>query len=208
MLRLLRFLMWAFARSVLALRYRVRVHGLDKARAVKGPLLILPNHPAFIDPVILLTWLWRPLRPRPLLFEGNFSGPLAALIPLMDAIRVPDLDQTSAEARARTEQAIEGLKDALRQGQNVLVWPSGILQRTGVERLGAARTVSDVLKAVPEAEVVLVRTRGLFGSRFSYGYTGKRPALLKRLLQGAGHLLANLLFFAPRRTVDIDRKSV
>src|SRR5215213_771320 len=141
-MRGLRFLMWAFARCVLALRYRVRVRGLEKARAAGGPLLILPNHPAFIDPPILLTWLYPSLRPRPLLFEGNFSGPLAALIPLMDAIRVPDLDQTSAEARARTEQALEGLKDALRQGQNVLIWPSGMLQRTGVGRRGRCPTCS------------------------------------------------------------------
>lgn len=208
MLTLLRLLLRAFARCVLALRYRVRVHGLDKARALKGPLLILPNHPAFIDPVLLLTWLYPELKPRPFLYEGNFTGPLYLLMPLMNAIRVPDLDQASAEARARAEQAIDSLKGALRHGDNALLWPSGLLQRVGLERLGAARTVSDVLKAVPEVKVVLVRTRGLFGSRFSYGYTGKRPAMVRRLLQGAGHILANLIFFAPRRTVDITLEHV
>jgi long-chain-fatty-acid--[acyl-carrier-protein] ligase len=204
MLRLFRFLFWVFGRVVLAQRYRIRVHGLDKVRDLPGPLLVLPNHPAFIDPPIVLMSLWRTLRPRPLLFEGNFSGPfLYPLLHLLDALRVPDLDQTSAEARAQAERAIEGVIEALRAGRNVILWPSGRLQRSGAERLGAARALSDVLRAVPEARVVLLRDRGLWGSSFSYAYTGRRPPFGKRFLQGAGLLLANLFFFAPRRRVDL-----
>src|SRR5262249_10493537 len=76
MLRLLRFLLWGFARAVLPLRYRVQVHGLDRVKELKGPTLVLPNHPGFIDPILLLTTLWRTLRPRPMLFEGNFQSPV------------------------------------------------------------------------------------------------------------------------------------
>src|SRR5215218_10127149 len=83
------------------------------------------------------------------------------------------------------------------------MWPSGRLQRTGVDRLGAARTLAEVLRDVPEAKLVLLRTTGLWGSRFSYAFTGKSPPLLQRLLQGAGWLLLNLIFFAPRRQVDL-----
>src|SRR4051812_13067251 len=50
-----RFLLWNLARFVVWLRYRVRVHGADKVRPLEGPILLLPNHPAFIDPVIVLT---------------------------------------------------------------------------------------------------------------------------------------------------------
>jgi long-chain-fatty-acid--[acyl-carrier-protein] ligase len=206
MVRLLRLLFYLFARSVLPLRYRIRVHGLDRVRSLDadGPILILPNHPAFVDPPIVLASLFKALHPRPLLFESNFNSPfLRPLMTLLNALRVPDLDQTSAEARARTAAAIQGVIDALRAGQNVILWPSGRLQRNGRERLGAARTLSDVLKAVPQARVVLVRTRGLWGSRFSYAFTGQCPHLGQRLLQGVGLLLANLLFFAPRRGVDL-----
>src|SRR5581483_12015093 len=149
------------------------------------------------------------LHPRPLLYEGNFKNPLLRpLMSLLDALRVPDLEQASAEARARTAEALEGIKDALRRGQNVILWPAGHLERDGVERLGAARTVSDVLQDVPQVKVVLVRTRGLWGSRFSWGWDGTRPPLGKRLLQGAGYLLANLIFFAPRRDVEITLEPV
>lgn len=204
MFGLLRFLLWLFARSVLPLRYRIRIRGMDEIRQLKGPILVLPNHPAYIDPPIVITSLFAPLHPRPLLFEGNFTNPFMRFIAkLLNALYVPDLDQTSAEARRRTAEAIEGIKDTLRRGENVILWPSGRLQRTGIEKLGSARTLSDVLRDVPEAKIVLVRTRGLWGSRFSYAWTGQRPPLGKRLLQGVGYLLANLIFFAPRRQVEL-----
>jgi len=201
---ILRWLLWGVARLVFGLRYRIRLHGVDGVRSLEGPILILPNHPAYIDPPIVLTMLFPLFRPRPLLLERNFRSPL--LYPLMrvlKAIRVPDLERTSAEARQRTAEAIDSVEDALRRRQNVILWPSGRLQQDGLERLGAARTTSNVLDAVPDAKIVLVRTRGLSGSRFSFGWDGTDPPFERRLVRGAGLLLANLLFFAPRREVDI-----
>src|SRR5215207_5266523 len=116
MRRLLRFLLWLFARFVLSLRYRVRIHGGEKLKQLKGPTLILPNHPAFVDPPIVLTHLLRTIRLRPLLFETNFRNPLLyPLMYLLDAIRIPDTDQASAEARARAEEAVQKVIAALKQ---------------------------------------------------------------------------------------------
>ena len=50
---------------------------------------------------------------------------------------------------------------------------------------------------------MLVRTRGLWGSMFSFAYTGNLPALTGRILGGLWVLLSNLLFFTPRRDVSI-----
>ena len=75
-MRVLRFLLWAMFRLLLSLRYRVRVHGLEQVRDLKEGALILPNHPAYMDPLLVFTSLWRALAPRPLLFEGNFQNPL------------------------------------------------------------------------------------------------------------------------------------
>jgi long-chain-fatty-acid--[acyl-carrier-protein] ligase len=66
---LLRYLLCGLARCILALRYRVHVDGLDKVRGLKGPVLILPNHPAYVDSAIVLASLWPALKPRPLVFE-------------------------------------------------------------------------------------------------------------------------------------------
>src|SRR5262249_46324686 len=55
----------------------------------------------------------------------------------------------------------------------------------------------------PDVNIVLVRTRGLWGSSFGYAPTGQRPHPMKRLWAGLGWLLINLFLFMPRRRVDI-----
>jgi long-chain-fatty-acid--[acyl-carrier-protein] ligase len=210
MLNWLRTAFWALMRAVLSLRYRVRVRGLEQARRLKGPVLILPNHPAYIDPPLVVSALWPALRPRPVVYEGllfdpdyiqtPLSGPLVGLL---GAVLVPDLDQPSAKARARAEQVIGEVIEGLRRGGHYIMWPAGQIQRTGAERLRSAKALTEILKAVPEANVVLVKTRGLWGSSFSYAPTGKRPHPLARLRAGIGWVLSNLLLFMPRRDVDI-----
>src|SRR4051794_6413018 len=202
MLGPVRWFVWALCRLLLTLRYRVTIRGVAEARRRPGPYLILPNHPAYIDPPNVLVRLWPAFRMRPMLLETNFESPvLAPFAWLLRAIRVPDTERASAEARARAEGAVQAAIDALKAGDNVIVWPSGRLQRDGVERVGGARTLADVLAAVPGVTVVLVRTRGLWGSSFSWA-RGK-PSLGGGLVRGIGLLLANLIVFAPRRRATI-----
>jgi long-chain-fatty-acid--[acyl-carrier-protein] ligase len=208
MLWLLRYLLWGVCRLLVALRYRVRVRGLDEVRKRPGPLLFLPNHPGLNDPLLVLAALWPPLKPRPMLYEGNFRGALYPVMPLLNAVRVPDLGQASMNARDRARQAVAGVIEGLRRGDNLILWPAGHLQTNGTEQLGGARTVADVLQEVPEATVVLVRTRGVFGGMFSYALTGRHPHMGRRILAAAGWVLANLLLFMPRRRVEIDLEPV
>jgi long-chain-fatty-acid--[acyl-carrier-protein] ligase len=72
--RLLRFLLWGLARWVLPLRYRVQVQELEHLDGMKRPVLILPNHPAYIEPAIVFAALWPTLKPRPLVFETMFRN--------------------------------------------------------------------------------------------------------------------------------------
>src|SRR5262249_15773057 len=145
-------------------------------RELKRPILVLPNHPGFIDPVLVLASLWPQLRIRPLLYEEGLPGPLMSLIvKLLKAIRVPGLEQASVASRERIQEALDEVVASLRRGDNLVVWPAGRVERDGTEQLGAARATADFLKAVPQAQIVLVRTRGVWGSRFSYAFTGKAP---------------------------------
>jgi long-chain-fatty-acid--[acyl-carrier-protein] ligase len=204
MLRLVRFLGSLLARFLVWLRYRVHLHGAEQLRDLRGPVLLLPNHPALIDPVVVLATLWPRLRPRPMLYEGNFLNPILwPVMMLLDAIRVPDLSQPSARARARAEQAVAEAIDSLRRGQNVILWPAGRIERAGYESLGAARATADILQAVPQAQVLLVKSRGVWGSMFSFAPTMTYPKLARGLWRGVGLLLANLIFFMPRRRVDM-----
>ena len=58
MVRLIRFVLWMLARLILPLRYRVTVDGLEQLRGLTGPVLLLPNHPALVDPILVLTTFW------------------------------------------------------------------------------------------------------------------------------------------------------
>src|SRR3954469_11722530 len=117
MLGPVRWLVWALVRLLLALRYRVTVRGLAEARRRPGPYLILPNHPAFIDPPNLLVRLWPAFRMRPMLLETNFESPLLAPFAwLVRGIQVPDTDKPGAEVRQRAEEAVTAAAEALRAG--------------------------------------------------------------------------------------------
>lgn len=209
MLRLIRFAMWLLARLLLPLRYRLTIDGLNDLRCLKGPTLVLPSHPAFVDPLLVMMVLWPRLRLRPMLYERNFRNPL--LYPFMkgmQAVLIPDLEEASLQARGQAEQAVAEVIAGLKAGHNHILWPAGRLRRTATECLGATRAVADILAAVPDVNVVLVRTRGLWGSRFSYAYSGERPALVGNLLLGASLLLANLIYFTPRRQVHLTIRRV
>src|SRR5262245_52889649 len=102
MMRGLRSAFWTLLRLLLSLRYRVRVRGLEKLRGLKGPVLVLPNHPAYIDPPLVVSALWPALRLRPLVYEGLFFDPdylqtplSGSLVKLLGAVLVPALDRPS-----------------------------------------------------------------------------------------------------------------
>src|SRR4051812_9566794 len=96
----LRWIGWALLRLVLAARYRLRVHGREKLTALTGPVLVLPNHPGYIDPFLLFAALWPSLRMRPLVYSGTFVGPTGRLMVWMvNALEVPNLEVASVQAR-------------------------------------------------------------------------------------------------------------
>ena len=204
LLQPIRWLVWVLGRIILALRYRVTIVGKPEALKQPGPYLILPNHPAYSDPPNLIVHLWPAFQFRPLLLGSMFRNPLLAPFGfLLRAIQVPDLGEASAEARQQAEGAVAAAIRELKSGHNVIMWPSGRLMRDGIERIGGNRGVTDILTAVPHVTVILIRTRGLWGSSYSWGYSGQKPPLMKRLAQGAGLLLANLAILTPRRDVTL-----
>lgn len=194
--------MWALLRVLLSFRYRIRVVGKQEVFQTPGPYLILPNHPAFVDPPNLIVRLWPTFQMRPLLLESNFRNPvLAPFAWMLRAIKMPDIVRTSSEDRARAEAAVGDVIAALKAGENVILWPSGRLSRDGSERLGGARTTADVLAAVPDVTVVLARTRGLWGSMFSWA--DGEPQLMSGMVRGLALWAANFFAFAPRRKATV-----
>src|SRR5947209_15573362 len=127
-------------------RYRFRVRGKEQLRSLKGPVLILPNHPGYIDPFLLFAALWPSLRMRPLVYGGTFRGPTGRfLVWLVNALEVPDLDVASVRARDDVERAVGAIAAGLGRGESFILWPAGRVWRHGVERIGPARAAADIL---------------------------------------------------------------
>ncbi|MDG2385416.1 MAG: lysophospholipid acyltransferase family protein [Pirellulaceae bacterium] len=192
-------------RLLLSLRYRISVEGLDRLQLHEGPTLVLPNHPAYVDPAIVLAHL--PLAQeclRPVVYTETYRMP--ALYPLMrvvDAVEVPDLRRTRRAAVLETRQLIDEIVNNLKAGESFLIYPSGRLQRKNHEYIGTARMTHDILTRCGEVNVLLVRIRGVWGSVFSCAPTGGVPDLRKLVLAGVPRLLGSLILFLPRRNVSL-----
>jgi len=193
------------AKLLLWLRYRIRLTGIQAVRDKgRGGILFLPNHPALIDPVILLTYLFGPFQPRTLGDQDQIDRFLIRRLARRFGVRpMPDMAKYGPAVRDQVEAAIGHLIDDLKRGDNVLMYPSGHLYHTRYEDLAGSSALVTILQAAPDVRVVLVRTRGLWGSGFSWA-GGAEPQVGKVLGKGARALLASGVFFAPRREVSIE----
>jgi long-chain-fatty-acid--[acyl-carrier-protein] ligase len=196
-----------FAKSCLALRYRVRTEGLPAVAAggTRG-ILFLPNHPAMIDPIIVGAVLHKTFRARFLADRDQVDRFfIRSVARKVRVIPIPDPAKEGSAARAEVEKGLALCAEALRAGDNVVIYPAGHLTHTRAEDLRGNSAVRWLLDQVPDARVVLVRTRGLWGSRFSYAY-GKVPDVSAVLRKAVGVLAAGGVFFAPKRAVTLEFK--
>jgi 1-acyl-sn-glycerol-3-phosphate acyltransferase len=191
-------------RTLLWLRYRIRVQGLERIAPADGRgILFLPNHPALIDPVIMLSVLTARFWPRALANRRQVDRPVVGW--LAKRIGVRTLGDVSVDGRgisAQTSAILKASIAGLRRGEALLLYPAGRIYRQRLEDLGGHSAVELMLRAVPDVRVVLARTRGLWGSGFSFA-RGTPPRVGQVMKQGFWGILTSGIFFAPRRTVTI-----
>lgn len=208
--RILGFIYSILFRVLLSLRYRIKVRGLDqlteKTLSKPGGILFLANHPAEIDPCLLLRVFWPRFKLHPVALEYLFRTPVVSyLLKFVDGIPVPSFGGASNSFKKRQiEKSYEKIFSILKGKENILIYPAGGLKQNGEEVIGGASGVHRILQTIPEANVVLIRTTGLWGSSFSKALTGKTPKLNEAFLNGFKVLLKNAIFFAPRREILIE----
>ncbi|MGM0440188.1 MAG: AMP-binding protein [Chlamydiota bacterium] len=194
----------------LKVRYRWHVKGLEKINPEnlnpdKG-ILFLPNHPSYLDPAIVSIALYKKFKPRPLTIEYMYYTPwLHGLLRRLRALPIPNFEDTHNTLKMkRGERAFQRLFQALRKRDNLLLYPSGKVKHTAVEVVGGASGVHKILQEMPDVNIVLVRTTGFWGSMFSRALTGKAPSLGGNILKGLKIALKNLIFFTPKRDIDVE----
>lgn len=210
MKRVIEWVLYVLFRGLLSLRYRIHVKGKETLAPQNllrpGGTLFLANHPAEIDPLILLVTFWFPFRPHPVAIDYLFRKPIVRnLLELVGALPIPNFDGSSnSYKRKQIEKTYQTLFTHLDRKESILIYPAGSLKNGPEEIIGGASGVQAILEARPSANVVLIRTTGLWGSSFSRAPTGKTPDLLKAFFNGFKVLLRNGIFFAPRRSITIE----
>ncbi len=191
-------------RLLLRFRYRVIIKGSEILQN-NSPVLFLPNHQALIDPVILLSQIYRFSTATPVVSEKYFNLPVAKwYFKRMGAVSVSDL-----EAGSRDTQVLKSITRSVSQGflsgHNIVIYPSGQIAGQGFEKIFNKKSAYSIVGAIPEnVQIVGVRITGLWGSMFSKAKTGKSPDFMVQCVKGMFYVLANLLFFLPKRTVTIE----
>ncbi len=199
-----RLLVW-LANFLLHLRYRVKVNGLDKIRE-KGTqkILFLPNHIALVDPLILGGALYKDFHPRSIADFNNINYPfLGWASHRLGARAIPDMTVSGPKAKVELDAVLSETLEGLKNGENLLMYPAGRLKRQYREVLAATSATENLIKSIPGIRVILVRQNGLWGSCFSWA-SGTKPNILRGLFFGAKVLLANFIFFCPKRDIVID----
>lgn len=196
------------ARLLLRLRYKVRVKGAEILQQ-NAPVLFLPNHQALIDPVILLSQVFRFSIATPVVTERFFNIPLLNwYLNRLGAVKVSDLETGSRDTRV-LELITSKVNEGLRQHRNIVLYPSGRIAGQGYEKIFNKKSAFQIVTNIPEnVHIVGVRISGLWGSMFSKAQTGKSPNFFAQVLKGIFYVLANLLFFVPKRNVNIEFEDI
>ena len=172
---------------ILHRRYDVNL-SLATALDPHATYLVMPNHPAIVDPLIVATELHRiQLDIRPLVDESFFSNRLARhILALFDAVRVPDFRRINFSPILKVRPTLHNsarrakvlgftVLATLTNGRNVLMYPSGHITADGRETMSNRQLAYNVVSQLPAGVRVLgIRTRGLYGSMWSR--VGGRPA--------------------------------
>ena len=150
--------------------YDVRVTGEEVLRD-DSVHLVMPNHSAYIDPVILFAeeW-WLPMCP---MSDERFvrHGVYGRFLKLADVMEVPDLTNSAMsrqEGVEVTRQLSRLAIDALAAGKQVCLYPSGHVMLVNREVIGNRRVAYEVCRELPQgARIILCRMWGLEHSWFS-----------------------------------------
>jgi acyl carrier protein len=209
--KIVEYLIVFFMRLALWFRYRVRVVGLEKLTPKvlnrPGGVLFLPNHPSyFIDPIVTTLSIFPKFSIRPMVVEYMYYTPMIhGMMKFMNALPIPNfVSSSNSLKRKKSEKVFQTVIDDLKKGQNFLIYPAGKVKHTSYEDIGGSSAVNRIINETPEANIVLVRIKGLWGSSFSRALTTTSTSLSIAMWEGFKVILKNLIFFTPRREIIVE----
>jgi 1-acyl-sn-glycerol-3-phosphate acyltransferase len=152
---LIRFMAWFIGRVM----YRLRVYGHEHI-PVEGPVVLVPNHVAFNDPLIMAGSVRRPAR---FVMDHRIAQTPLLSVLFRHSKTIPIAP--AHEDEALMERAFARVAEELRAGEVVCIYPEGKITKTG-ELNPFKAGIERILHETP-VPVVPVAIYGLWGSVFS-----------------------------------------
>jgi len=165
---MMRFITWVLVNTL----YRVQVDGLKNVPD-EGAAVVVCNHVSFMDPLILMACVRRPM--RFVMYYKIFNIPVLNFV-FRTARAIPIAGRN--EDATLMEKAFEEIDAALAAGEVVCIFPEGGL--TGDGAIQAFRPGIDRILARRPVPVVPLALRGMWGSIFSRRDGALRRARLPR----------------------------
>jgi len=176
---LMRFLAWILVNTI----YRVRPRGIENIPD-KGPAVVVCNHVSYLDPIVLLASVRRPM--RFVMYYRIFQLPLLRFL-FQHAKAIPIA--SAKEDEKLMNEAFEKVDAELAAGNIVCIFPEGGITgdgeiqrfRPGIERVIANRPVP----------VVPVALQNMWGSWFSRSNGGRIRKVPRRLFARVPVIVGN-----------------
>ena len=205
-MRFSNYFLYFFIQFLLWLRYSVAKIGLkDVQKRGKEGILFLPSHPSLIDTVILMTTLFPRYNPKIVADQNSVDYPIIGkLAKRFGAVTMPTVTKNGPGEWEKIDEVLNSCADGLKRGENWVLYPAGHILTDNYEKVGGNSAVKRILDKVPTARVVLVRTRGIWGSSLSVAFTGKYPKVSEVAKKSVKDIFKSLIFFLPRRKVTME----
>lgn len=190
-------------RLILSCRYRVVIKNID-VFDVPESILILSNHPAFIDPIILLSYLSKKKDISPVITHkySQIFG-ISTILSWIQAIIVPIIDD--ALSKNTVAQVVLTINRSLKDQKNILLYPAWKIYSQWFESILGKRMAYDVISWLDSnARVIFVHTTWLWWSIWSKSYTGENPKIWTIFFRSLYFFFINLFFLMPKREVSIE----
>ncbi|WP_250628414.1 MFS transporter [Pinirhizobacter soli] len=160
----MRFMTWVLVHAM----YRVKVRGLENIPE-EGPVLLVCNHVSFLDPLVIMAGVRRPV--RFVMYYKIFNIPILSFI-FRTAGAIPIAGRN--EDLNLMNKAFDAVDQALADGEVVCIFPEGAITRDGA--IAPFRPGVETILARRPVPVVPLALRGMWGSFFS-----RRDSAMKRM---------------------------
>ena len=190
-------------RAFLSLRYSISLKWLE-VFDTQHPVIVFPNHPALVDPMIVTSYIAKKKLLSPVMTETYFHTPgLGPIVRGLWAIPVGDI--AKGWTIDDVKKAFHGISEAIKNKKNILLYPSWHVYVQPFEHIVGKKMSYEIIGMLDgDARVIIARTKWLWWSMWWKAYTWTSPSLINVVWYSIWYLIANLFFFIPKREVQIE----